>query len=218
MGAMQAVELEPESGRSAVGEEPSAVEEVGPNSPGGEVWDVRFAALAEEYSRLLFRVAYGLLRNQHDAEDAVQEALLRIYRTGLRNDQGVEIADEKAYLARTVWRAGLDIAARRPKGTEPIEAHDDRRELVASGRSAEDELAEGDERALIRHLIDSLPDTLRLPLVLSATEEMTSREVAAAMEIPEGTVRTRVMRARAELRKRFETIRARTKTAAGSQG
>ena len=46
--------------------------------------------------------------------------------------------------------------------------------------------------------------SLRQALFLSAVEEMTSREVAAAMGIPEGTVRTRVMRAKAELRKRFE--------------
>jgi RNA polymerase sigma-70 factor (ECF subfamily) len=150
---------------------------------------------------LLFRIAYGLLRNPHDAEDAVQEALLRIYKTG----GAVQIADEKAYLARTVWRTGLDIAARRPKQTEAMESGDGAmRDFAAAGRSAEQQMAEGDERALLRILIDGLPEDLRLPLVLSAIEEMTSREVAAAMGVPEGTVRTRIMRARAELRRRFE--------------
>ena len=59
------------------------------------------------------------------------------------------------------------------------------------------------ERALLKRLIDGLPEELRQPLVLSSVEEMTSREVAEAMGIPEGTVRTRVMRARTELRRRF---------------
>ena len=64
------------------------------------------------------------------------------------------------------------------------------------------------DRELLRRLIDGLPEELRRTLVLSAVEEMTSREVAAAMGIPEGTVRTRVMRARAELKRRFEAMRA----------
>ncbi len=171
---------------------------------------------AEEHSRLLFRIAYGLLRNTHDAEDAVQEALLRIYRAGMQDNTGAEIADTKAYLARTVWRAGLDIAARRPKRTESFDNSTDEagtpRDFPAHGPSAEQALAEGDQHALLRQLIDSLPEALRQPLVLSAIDEMTSREVSAALGIPEGTVRTRVMRARAELRRRFEAIRTRTKT------
>jgi RNA polymerase sigma-70 factor (ECF subfamily) len=59
----------------------------------------------------------------------------------------------------------------------------------------------------LRRLIDGLPEELRQPLVLSAVEEMTSREVGVAMGIPEGTVRTRVMRARAELKRRFAAMR-----------
>jgi len=201
MGAMQAVELEPDGGPATITEE-------------NEDWNARFAYLSEEHSRFLFRIAYGLLRNPHDAEDAVQEALLRIYRSGCNHGKtgGTDIADEKAYLARTVWHTGLDIAARRPKLTEPLQGDGEQsaqRDFASAERSAEQELAEGDERALLRKLIDALPEDLRQPLVLSAIEEMTSREVAAALGIAEGTVRTRIMRARAELRRRFEAVRAR---------
>jgi RNA polymerase sigma-70 factor (ECF subfamily) len=206
MGTMQAIELKPEgSGPKTAGDERSVLGD----AAAGEAWDTRFAALAEEHSRFLFRIAYGLLRNPQDAEDAVQESLLRIYRAGMQNNTGAEIADTKAYLARTVWRAGLDLAARRPKRTEPIDTDDAPREFPAAGPTAEQALAEGDERALLKSLIVALPEDLRQPLVLSAIEEMTSREVAAAVGIPEGTVRTRVMRARAELRRRFEAMRAR---------
>jgi RNA polymerase sigma-70 factor, ECF subfamily len=219
MGSMQLVEAE--------------MDRTARTSDEGPAWNARFAALAEEHGRLLFRIAHGLLRNAHDAEDAVQEALLRVYksglkeegRAGLRDSREPEIANEKAYLARTVWRAGLDIAARRPRLTESLEGSiesDDgarpMREFAAAGRSAEEELAAGDERALLRRLIDGLPEDLRQPLVLSAIEEMTSREVAAALGIPEGTVRTRVMRARTELRKRFAAIRARTKATTDLHG
>ena len=155
--------------------------------------DRRFAEMAERQARLMFRVAHGLLRSVQDAEDAVQEALLKLY----RGDAWLQMDDEKAFLARTVWRVGLDLAARRPKA-EPLE-DETGREFAAGGRSAEQSMVDGDERALLRRLIEVLPEELRQPLVLSAIEEMTSREVAIAMGIPEGTVRTRVMRARVEL-------------------
>lgn len=80
-------------------------------------------------------------------------------------------------------------------------------QLEAVGGSPEQSVVDGDERALLRQLIEGLPEDLREPLVLSSVEEMTSREVAEVMGIPEGTVRTRVMRARAELRRRFEAMK-----------
>jgi RNA polymerase sigma-70 factor (ECF subfamily) len=163
--------------------------------------DQRFAEMAERQARFMFRVAHGLLRSVQDAEDAVQETLLKLY----RGDAWLQMEDEKAFLARTVWRVGLDIVARRPRGTEGLEEQAGR-EFPAAAMSAEQSMAEGDERALLRMLIDALPEELRQPLVLSAIEEMTSREVAAAIGIPEGTVRTRVMRARAELKRRFEAM------------
>ena len=116
------------------------------------------------------------------------------------------MVDEKAFLARTVWRAGLDLAARRQRAAGSMDEAAER-ELVWDGRSPEQNAVDGDDRALLRRLIDGLPEELRQALVLSAIEEMTSREVAAAMGIPEGTVRTRVMRARAELKRRFAAMR-----------
>jgi RNA polymerase sigma-70 factor (ECF subfamily) len=164
--------------------------------------DRLFAELAERQARFMFRVAHGLLRSVQDAEDAVQEALLKLYRT----DGWLQMEDEKAFLARTVWHTGLDIVGRRPKSTEPLDDGAGR-EFAAGGESAEQCVVAADQRALLRSLIDGLPEFLRQPLMLSAIEEMTSREVAIAMGIPEGTVRTRVMRARAELKRRFEAMR-----------
>ncbi|MDP9049995.1 MAG: RNA polymerase sigma factor [Acidobacteriota bacterium] len=191
-------------------------EESAADAPGGEdrvdadQRDRRFAEMAERNARLMFRVAHGLLRTVQDAEDAVQEALLKLYRT----DGWLRMEDEKAFLARTVWRAGLDVVARRPRGTEGL---DDKagREFAAEGESAEQSMVGHDERALLWRLIETLPEQLRQPLVLGAIEEMTSREVAIAMGIPEGTVRTRSMRARAELKRRFEAMRKSSRRSAG---
>src|ERR1035441_8909546 len=70
--------------------------------------DRRFAEMAERQARFMFRVAHGLLRSVQDAEDAVQEALLKLYRT----DGWLRMEDEKAFLARTVWRGGVGVGGR----------------------------------------------------------------------------------------------------------
>ena len=168
--------------------------------------DARFADLVERQARFMFKVAHGLLRNQHDAEDAVQEAMLKLYRTGA----WIHMQDERAFLARTVWRVAVDIAARRRNGTQ--EATD--ADLACSLAGPEQLVDEGEQRALVRELIDNLSDDLRQPLILCAIEEMTSREVAVMLGLTEGAVRTRVMRARAELRRRFEALQRRPPTSA----
>ena len=161
--------------------------------------DAAFGQLVERQSRLMFRVAYSVLRNAHDAEDAVQEAFLKLY----RGDAWLRIEEEKGFVARTVWRVAVDRMPRRDE-SDVAEL-----ELAASGDSPEMSALDGDERGQLRRLMDGLPEELRQVLLLSAVEEMTSREVGVAMGIPEGTVRTRLMRARVELKKRFEAEQGR---------
>jgi RNA polymerase sigma-70 factor (ECF subfamily) len=164
--------------------------------------DERFEEMVTRQARFLFQVAFGLLRNRQDAEDAVQEAFLKLY----RGEAWLRMENERGFLARTVWRVALDHL---PKAAERM-ADVAGMQLAATGEagaSPEQNVVDEDERALLRRLIDGLPEELRQPLVLSSVEEMTSREVAEAMGIPEGTVRTRVMRARTELRRRFLTMK-----------
>jgi RNA polymerase sigma-70 factor, ECF subfamily len=160
--------------------------------------DDAFAGLVERQTQFMFRVAYSLLRNVQDAEDAVQEAFLKLY----RGEAWRRMEDERAFLARTVWRVALDRAPRAAERMEDV----DGMEIAASGKSPEDWAAAGDERAMLRQMIAGLPEELRETLLLSSVEEMTSGEVAVVMGIPEGTVRTRVMRAKGELRKRYEAL------------
>jgi RNA polymerase sigma-70 factor, ECF subfamily len=160
--------------------------------------DEWFGEMVGRRSRFMFQVAYGLLKNRQDAEDAVQEAFLKLYRGGA----WLRMEDEKGFLARTVWRVALDHLPRTEQMPDGAEA-----QLVAGGNSPEQSAVGEDERAMLRRLIDGLPEEFRQPLVLSSIEEMTSREVAAVMGIPEGTVRTRVMRARTELKRRFEAMK-----------
>lgn len=159
--------------------------------------DDRFAALVTRQSRFVFRVAWSVLRNAHDAEDAVQDTFLKIYRS--RRWDGME--NEKAFLARTAWRIALD---RLPKvrasvgGPETASGEDDPEQAVIAANW----------NAAVHRLIDALPEELRHPLALSAIEEMSSAEIAGVMGIPDGTVRTRLMRARQVLRQKLAALKA----------
>jgi len=160
--------------------------------------DEAFSRIVHQHARLMYRVAHSLLRHPQDAEDAVQDALLKLY----RGDAWRHMEDERAFLARTVWRTAFDRLQARP------ESADDAAELRLRDYrpTPEQAAAEHDEQGLLHHLIDRLPPELRQPLLLSAIDELTSREIGLAMDIPEGTVRTRLMRARAELRRNFDAL------------
>jgi RNA polymerase sigma-70 factor, ECF subfamily len=164
--------------------------------------DERFEEMVGRQARFMFQVAFSLLRNRQDAEDAVQETFLKLY----RGEAWLRMDNEKGFLARTVWRVALDHLPRAAERTLDV-ADMELADSGGAGVSPEQSAVDKDERAVLRRLIDGLPEELRQPLVLSSVEEMTSREVAEAMGIPEGTVRTRVMRARAELKRRFVAMK-----------
>jgi RNA polymerase sigma-70 factor, ECF subfamily len=157
----------------------------------------QFAALVTRQSRFVFRVAYAVLRNSHDAEDVVQEVFLKLYRCG-RWDK---IEEERAYLSRVTWRIAID---RLPK------AGRDHAELDAQSPS-HDETPEqaalhSNWAAVVHRLMGALPEELRQPLALSAVDDLKSFEIAQILGIPEGTVRTRLMKAREVLKEKLRRL------------
>jgi RNA polymerase sigma-70 factor (ECF subfamily) len=164
--------------------------------------DAEFTALVQRQSRFVFRVAYAVVLNSYDAEDVVQETFLKLYRNhGWRN-----VENERAFLARVAWRIAVD---RRPRWQETVslnaEAESERNVDVTSPRPGPElDLIAANQHARIHALIDALPEELRVPLVLSANEELNSREIGRILGIPEGTVRTRLQRARQLLRQKLE--------------
>ena len=157
--------------------------------------DREFEAAVREHARYVYGVAQAVLRNHHDAEDAVQETFLRYLReernwAGIRNLRG--------WLARTAWRVAVD-RRRQVVAVSLEEAADAVANLRASGASAEEVASHAQMLVLVERLIASLPKDLRDPLTLSTVEEMTSAEIGEVLGIPEGSVRERVARARAML-------------------
>jgi RNA polymerase sigma-70 factor (ECF subfamily) len=154
--------------------------------------ELRFTEFVERQSRFVFRVAWAVLRNTQDAEDVAQEVFLKLY----RNNAWETMCDERAFLARSAWRLAIGRARTRQNKVP----QQDSREPQADPERA---LLADDLTALVHRLIDALPEDLRLPLALSAIDELGSREIAAAMGITEGTVRTRIMRARQILKQKL---------------
>jgi RNA polymerase sigma-70 factor (ECF subfamily) len=170
----------------------------------GNVADAAVERAVREHSRLVYRVAFAVLRNHHDAEDVTQEVFLRVLRLRRELD-GVK--SPKTWLSRIAFRVALDRRPRRPQLSLDDEASGAAvAPLHASGAGA-DELASSSQiQALLGKAIAGLPDDLRHVVQLSTVEELNSAEIATLLDVPEGTVRTRLMRARKALREALTPI------------
>jgi RNA polymerase sigma-70 factor (ECF subfamily) len=160
-----------------------------------KVRSVTVEELVTLYAQMVFRVAYSLVRNHADAEDVVQETFLR----AMRHDRLDGIENHSAWLNKIAWRLALDRAKRIP--AEPLDPILET--LRASKWSLEDAIEEQQRSELLRALLHTLPSDLREVTVLSTVEEMTSADIATVLGIPEGSVRTRLMRARLMLKQKL---------------
>ena len=158
-------------------------------------------SLVREQARFVYRVCYSVLRHHHDAEDAAQETFVRVWRN---RSKLAGIRELRGWLARIAWRVALDRRRANPEMSldDAVQAV---AKLRAAGATAEQLVSDRQMAALLERLIASLPRELREPLVLSTIEEMTAADIAAALEIPEASVRTRVFRARQLLREKLDS-------------
>jgi RNA polymerase sigma-70 factor, ECF subfamily len=164
-----------------------------------------FEVLMRRHNRTLFRTARAILRDDAEAEDALQEAYLQAYRAlpRFRSEARLStwlvriVANEALMRRRKEVRRAQIVPMQSADATPGLEdlpdspMHDDRPEPSA-------------ERAQVRRLletqIDALPDAYRTVFMLRAVEELSVEETAAVLQIPEATVRTRFFRARSLLR------------------
>ncbi len=155
--------------------------------------DEALAALVEQYATTLYRVAFSVLRIPSDAEDAVQEAFLRVLR---HRDSLDEVRDHRVWLIRIVWNIVLDRKRRAKTRPETDDVEELVRVLPANGLSAEQRAAAAQHHAHVLACVDQLPAKERQVLMLSAFEELSSVEIASVLEITESSVRSRLFRAR----------------------
>jgi RNA polymerase sigma-70 factor, ECF subfamily len=155
--------------------------------------DQAVAALVDEYAPTLYRVAFSVLRNAADSEDAVQEVFLRVLR---HRDSLHDVRDQRVWLVRIVWNIVLDRKRRAKTRPETDDVAELARVLPAAGMSAEERAAAAQHHAHVLSLVERLPAREREVLMLSAFEELTSVEIAAILGITESSVRSRLFRAR----------------------
>ncbi|HUL91656.1 MAG TPA: RNA polymerase sigma factor [Burkholderiales bacterium] len=166
-----------------------------------------FRVLMRRHNQLLYRTARSILKNETEAEDAVQEAYMQAYRAmgDFRGDAKVS-----TWLVRIVVNESITRLHKHARRAEVIrlEGDDPGQDQHSSEDGMNESPPEQPERAVLRSetrrlletKIDELPDAFRTVFVLRAVEELTVEEAAAVLGIPEATVRTRFFRARGMLR------------------
>jgi RNA polymerase sigma-70 factor, ECF subfamily len=154
-----------------------------------------FEARLVEASTLAFRVAFSVLRQREDAEDVAQEAFAKAYRSfrQLRDRDRF-----RAWLVRMTWRMALDRQRANRRRLVREQAIELDRAPTAS------DAVDAQERAKqLWRAIDALPEKLRLVIVLAGIQGHDIREVALLLDVPDGTVKSRLFLARKRLKERL---------------
>jgi RNA polymerase sigma-70 factor (ECF subfamily) len=160
-----------------------------------------FEERVADSSTLAFRVALGVLRHREDAEDVAQDAFLRAHRAfaSLRDRDRF-----RGWLVRTTFRLALD----RLRGERRRARREDASALEAprQAESAEEGAARAELRARVSEAVDALPEKLRIVTVLAAIQEHDLASVARLLEVPEGTVKSRLYLARKSLAEKLRWL------------
>ena len=157
-------------------------------------------AAVREHTRLVYRVAYSVLRNHHDAEDATQETFVKVlkYRRKLSG-----VKDQRTWLARIAWRVAIDRKKKSPD--LPLDGMD-QTVLVSSLTIADESVLTSEMSALLERLIAGLPSQLQHALRLSTVEEMSNADIAEILDTSEASIRSRLFRARQLLKEKLSLV------------
>jgi RNA polymerase sigma-70 factor (ECF subfamily) len=165
-----------------------------------------FELLMRRYNQTLYRTARSILKDDAEAEDAVQDAYMLAYRAigAFRGD-----AKLSTWLIRIVVNEAIARSRKRSRRAEIIQLSGEPEADANGGEENMDEATpeqpehaavRAQTRRLLETKIDALPEVFRTVFVLRALEELTVDETAASLGIPAATVRTRFFRAKGLLR------------------
>jgi RNA polymerase sigma-70 factor (ECF subfamily) len=162
-----------------------------------------FELAAAEHRPFLMQIAVASTRNVDDAEDIVQEALMRAHR-GIGNFRGD--CPLRTWLARIVVRVSINHRRRFVRMLKRWTLFSDLERQDSEGKTsafdAPDRSKDFDREAMLDagRQVEKLPDEFRVPLLMLAVRGMTIPEIAAVLEIPEGTVKSRIFYGRKRLK------------------
>ena len=167
-----------------------------------------FAGQAMEHMPALYAAAMRMTRNKADAEDLVQETYLKAYRAFGGFQEGTNL---RAWLYRILTNTFINTyraKKRRPEENDLDDVEDlylYRRlgglEAAAAGRSAEDEVLEEITEGEVKAALEALPEQFRMAVLLADVEGFQYKEIAEILDIPIGTVMSRLHRGRRALQK-----------------
>ena len=162
-----------------------------------------FEARLVESSTLAFRVAFSVLRQREDAEDVAQEAFAKAYRSfrQLRDRERF-----RAWLVRMTFRMAIDRQRANRRRFVREQAIEIARETTG------DTVVEQERAEQLWRAIDALPEKLRLTIVLAGIQGHVIGEVATLLDVPDGTVKSRLFLARKQLRERLSWMATDTST------
>lgn len=147
--------------------------------------ETTYIAMSEQYMPSLYRAAYSIVQNRHDAEDAVQQALLNAWKGREKARDGAE----RAWMMRIVINECYTILRKR-------------RRSIPTDQVPETPVQQADPA--LYEAISALPENLRTPFLLKYMEGMTEKEVAAALRLPLPSVKNRLFRARKKLQNELQ--------------
>ena len=162
------------------------------------------SVLRENYS-LIRAVCWRILEDDSDADDDAQNALVSIARSYASFDGRSALS---TWIYRIATNAALDELRRRRKRrlrTTPLENHHESANGVADPRSHE-ALASFEERDVLATALARVPDEFRVPLVLRDVSDLEYDDIASILNIPPGTVRSRISRGRSRLASEWNQI------------
>ena len=169
--------------------------------------EIDFDAAAREHRSFLLRIAVASARNAADAEDIVQEALMRGFR-GIERFRGD--CPLRIWLSRIVVRVAINhhksLARRLKRWVFFADLETTYDDGSVQDFDPRDRSKEFDREAFmdVRKHVNRLPDDFRMPLMMLALDGMTIPEIAEILEIPEGTVKSRIFYARKRLKEALQ--------------
>ncbi|HTH50839.1 MAG TPA: sigma-70 family RNA polymerase sigma factor [Pyrinomonadaceae bacterium] len=170
----------------------------------GTAWE----DIVSAYSRRIFNLAYRFTSSVDAAEDLTQDVFIRIYKTLDQYDskQG-DLSNWLMRLARNLIIDDYRHRQRNPQNSMADAVDDHQYHLRAVGTSAHKEVERKELAAQVQQGIDKLPEDLRTCVILRDIEELSYAEIVDVLQIPEGTVKSRINRGRIELAKVLRRMR-----------
>jgi RNA polymerase sigma-70 factor (ECF subfamily) len=170
----------------------------------GTAWE----EIVATYSRRIFNLAYRFTSSADAAEDLTQDVFIRIYKTLDQYDprQG-DLSNWLMRLARNLIIDDYRHRQRNPQDTMADTVDDHQYHLRAVGTSAHKEMERRELAAQVQAGIDKLPPDLKTCVILRDVEELSYQEIVEVLQIPEGTVKSRINRGRIELAKILRRMR-----------